>query len=225
MSKEISICSIVPYLRHWRRTYGHYRLQPGSPEKPSYLIVSDAKDKYMTDMEKGHFIMVTLEADKIVTDMIRTKELDQGFFVCEGAEATAEELETAVVRQRGFYVKLVRQGDAAWAKNGKHENVSDAQRRAAHSLGVQKDWNTIAKPNIECPSCGELVPVQVAMCKFCRAIINREAYDKLEFAGDRPSQAAAPETYQDLSAKEAKPELHESHRPTNTEPLGEETEA
>jgi hypothetical protein len=68
------------------------------------------------------------------------------------------------------------------------------------------------------------------MCKHCSAIINREAYDKLEFAGDRPSQAAAPKAYEDLSegleaAKESDPEQHESHRPTNTEPVTEGKEA
>lgn len=193
MSREVTICSIVPYERHWERTYGQYRIQPGTVGKPTYLRVPDAKDKYMTDMEKGHFIMVTIEAAKIVADLIKKIELDQGFFVCRGAEASKKEMEKAVVRQRGFYIRLVRQGDAAWAKNGKHENISDAQRRAAASLGIEKEWNTIAKPNIECPGCGELVPVQVAMCKHCSAIINREAYDRLEFAGQAPrTQPAKP---------------------------------
>jgi hypothetical protein len=198
--KEITICSIVPYERHWERTYSHYRIQPGTVQKPTYMAVGDAKDKYWTDMEKGAFIMVTVEAKNIVDDLIKQKELDQGFFVCRGAEASKKELEKAVIRQRGFYVKLVRQGDAAWAKNGKHENISDAQRRAAASLGIEKDWNTIAKPNIECPGCGELVPVQVAMCKHCSAIINREAYERIEFAG----QGARAKPYKDLTeGKEA----------------------
>ncbi len=195
MSKEITVASIVPYERHWKRSYSHYRIKPGTPEKPSYMVVGEVEDKYWTDMEKNHFIMVPVQPQNIVADLIRAKELDQGFFICRGAEASKKELEKAIVRQRAFYVKMVRQGDAAWAKNGKHENISDAQRRAALSLGVQKDWNTIAKPNIECPSCGELVPIQVAVCKYCSAIINKEAYEKLEFA----TQGARQKPYKDLS--------------------------
>jgi hypothetical protein len=203
---EITICSIVPYLRHWERSYGHFRIQPGSVQNPTYMVVGDAKDKYWTDLEKGQFIMVTVDARNIVNDFLTAKELDQGFFACEGDEPTEKEMNTAIARQREFYVKLVRQGDSAWAKFGKHEHISDAQRRAAFSLGVQKDWNTIARANLECPSCGEMVPVHVAMCKHCSAIINREAYDKLDFAGApaAPSQAAAPKAYEDLSeGKEA----------------------
>ncbi len=227
---EITICSIVPYERHWERSYGHFRIQPGTIQDPTYLVIGDAQDKYWTDLEKGQFIMVPVQARNIVNDFLSDKELDQGFFSIEGDEPTEAEMNTAIARQRAFYVKLVRLGDTAWAQYGKHEHISDAQRRAAHSLGVQKDWNTIAVANIECPSCGEFVPAHVAMCKHCSAIIDREAYSKLEFAGAPPSQAAAPKAYEDLSegreaAKEAQPELHESHRPTTTEPVTEGKEA
>lgn len=201
---EITICSIVPYERHWERSYGHYRIKPGTIQNPTYLVVGDAQDKYWTDLEKGQFIMVPVQSRNIVNDFVTDKELDQGFFPIAGDEPTIEEMTTAIARQRVFYVKLVRLGDTAWAQYGKHEHISDAQRRAAHSLGVQKDWNTIAVANIECPSCGEFVPAHVAMCKHCSAIIDREAYDKLEFAGDRPSQATAPKAYEDLTeGKEA----------------------
>ena len=219
---EITICSIAPYLKHWERTYGHYRIQPGSLENPSYMTVIDAKDKYITDHEEGHFMMVDVRCENIAKDFIRKKENDQGFFIIEGQEVTEKELEKAAADQRNFYIRLMREGDSSWARYGKHEHISDAHRRAAHALGELRPWNTIAKANIECPSCGERVPAHVAMCKHCSVVINKEAYDKLQFAGDSPSQAADPETYQDLSAKEAKPE---APPPTNTEPVTEGKEA
>jgi len=224
---EITICSIAPYLKHWERTYGHYRIQPGSLENPSYMTVIDAKDKYVTDHEEGHFMMVDVRAVNIANDFIRKKENDQGFFIIEGEEVTEKELEKAAADQRNFYIRLMREGDSSWARYGKHEHISDAHRRAAHALGELRPWNTIAKANIECPSCGERVPAHVAMCKHCSVVINREAYDKLQFAGDRPSQAAAPKAYEDLSEglegqKEAKTE---APPPTNTEPVTEGKEA
>lgn len=182
---EIVICSIAPYEKHWERTYGHYRIQAGSIENPSYMIVSDAKDKYVTDIEEGHYMMVDVRSENIVKDLIGNGERDQGFFVIEGAEVTEEELEKAAHRQRAFYIKLVREGDSSWARYGKHEHISDAHRRAAHALGETRPWATIAKANVECPSCGERVPAHVAMCKHCSAVINKEAFDRLQFANER----------------------------------------
>ena len=203
---EVVICSIAPYEKHWERTYGHYRIQAGTPENPSYMVIRDAQDKYVTDFEENHSMMVDVRAETIAADFIGQGERNQGFFIIKGSEATEKEIADAVAVQRNFYVRLVREGDTAWARYGKHEHISDAHRRAAHALGEIRPWATIAKANIECPSCGETVPAHVAMCKYCSAVINKEAFEKLDFAGQNqpPSQAAAPKAYEDLSeGKEA----------------------
>jgi hypothetical protein len=181
---EVVICSIAPFERHWERTYGNYRITPGSPEKPSYVIIADAQDKICTDFESSprHYVYVDVKAKDIANDLVGAEEQKEGFFVIKEVEPTKEELAAAIETQRKNYAVLVQQGDTSWAQHGKHEHISDAQRRAAHALGMERPWAITVKPKMSCPACGELVPSHVALCKYCQAVINKEAYDKLEFA-------------------------------------------
>ncbi len=193
---DITICSIAPFKRNWDRSYGRYRILPGSPEKPAYLLVPDAQDKYWTDIEKGQSIQVPVQARDIVNDLLGHDERRQGFFEIEGDECTVDELAAAKEKQRAYYVLLIQAGDASWAKNGKHEHISDSQRRAALSLGIEREWATILRERRDCPGCGESVLAHVAFCRQCKTIINKEAYDRLELA----DQGAHPKAYEDLSA-------------------------
>jgi len=187
---ELVICSIAPFERHWERSYGTYRIPPGSKAKPSVLVVSDAEDKIITDLEAVpvRFVMVDVKSEAIVNDLVGAEERKEGFFVIKADDPTEKELQDALSAQLKWYESLVQMGDASWAQHGKHEHISDTQRRAAKALGVEREWAGIVKPKIDCPACGEMVPAHVALCKFCSAVINKEAFDKLEFApqGARP---------------------------------------
>lgn len=186
---DIAICSISPFERHWERSYGRYRIQPGTIQKPSYLWIGDALDQYWTDMEKKEGIKVDVKAKTICGDLVGMEEKKEGFFVIEGDKPTDLELSEAIAAQKEWHIGQVKLGDTSWAQHGKHEHISDTQRRAAVALGVEREWAGIVKPRIDCPACGEMVPAHVALCKFCNAIINKEAFDKLEFAtqGTRPA--------------------------------------
>lgn len=192
---EIGICSISPFERHWERSYGRFRIKPGTIEKPSYLWIADAKDQYWTDMEKKEGILVDIKAQTICDDLVSFEERKEGFFLIKGDKPTEQELSDAIAAQKEWYIGQVKLGDASWAQHGKHEHISDTQRRAAVALGVERDWAGIVKPRIDCPACGEMVPAHVALCKFCSAVINKEAFDKLEFA----TQGARPAAYERLS--------------------------
>jgi hypothetical protein len=149
------------------------------------MIVSDAEDKICTDFEANprHYVKVTVRAEDIAKDFVNPEHEKEGFFVIEGVEPTEEELAKAVEIQNKHYAVLVQQGDTSWAQHGKHEHISDAQRRAAKALGMTRPWLVTVVPNVVCPACGELVPAHVALCKHCNVVINKEAYDRLEFAG------------------------------------------
>lgn len=217
---EIGICSIAPYEKHWERSYGRYRIQPGTVEKVSYLWVGDAEDSLCTDFETipRHYVKVPVLAKDIVADLVGTDERKQGFFLIEGDRPTDEELAVAVEAQRNWHLYQVQIGDTSWQQHHKHEHISDAMRRAAKALGVEREWAGIIKPKVDCPACGELVPAHVALCKFCNVVINREAFEKLEFA----TQGARPAAYEDLSKGAEQPQ---APPPTKTEPVSEGKEA
>lgn len=214
---EIAICSIAPFSRHWERTYGRYRIEAGSLEKPATMIVGDSQDKYWTDIEKDQSIQVPVQARNIVNDLLGIDERRQGFFEIEGSEPTPDELAAAREKQLGYYTLLVHAGDKSWAQHGKHEHISDSQRRAAKALGIERDWATLLRERIDCPGCGESVLAHVAFCRQCKTVINRAAYDKLETAG----QGARPKAYEDLSEGKELPqepvqELPEGEKPQTT---------
>jgi hypothetical protein len=53
--------------------------------------------------------------------------------------------------------------------------VSFHQRcAAARYLGLEKDWFYQARETADCPGCGEKVRAGVAVCKTCRAILDRD---------------------------------------------------
>lgn len=199
---EIVMCSIAPFDRHWERSYGRYRIDAGSLEKPATMIVGDASDKYWTDIEKGQSISVPVQARDIVNDLLQMDERRQGFFEIEGDEPTEAELEKAKTDQLAYYTLLVRAGDTSWAQHGKHEHISDSHRRAAKALGIEREWATILRERIDCPGCGSSCLAHVAFCGQCKTIINKEAYEKLETA----DQGARPQAYEDLSAGKELPQ-------------------
>jgi predicted amidophosphoribosyltransferase len=52
--------------------------------------------------------------------------------------------------------------------------ITDLERRAARQLGQEKPWLYDAKPQAECPVCGEKIKHGVAVCRSCGAILDRE---------------------------------------------------
>jgi uncharacterized OB-fold protein len=61
-----------------------------------------------------------------------------------------------------------------WARGHSYREISDMHRRAALSLGVERDWAFVPQKLIECPVCGEKVKPQVAVCKHCKAVLDPE---------------------------------------------------
>ena len=210
---ELVICSIAPFERHWERSYGTYRIPPGSKAKPSVLVVSDAEDKIITDLEAipVRFVMVDVKSEAIVNDLVGAEERKEGFFVIKADDPTEKELQDALSAQLKWYESLVQMGDSSWAQHGKHEHISDAQRRAAKVLGVTRPWNTLITENISCPGCGEMVPSHVAKCKNCHVIINREAYDKLDFGQPAAALPVEPLVHPDLSPEDPYKDLSEGN--------------
>ncbi|HYB61316.1 MAG TPA: hypothetical protein VEH50_07540 [Methylomirabilota bacterium] len=97
-----------------------------------------------------------------------------GVFVCAGDEPSEEELAAAGRRLEAFYRRKVAEADREWARSHSHLFLDDLQRRAARMLGLEREWNYELRESAECPGCGERLKPNVAVCKSCGAILNRE---------------------------------------------------
>jgi hypothetical protein len=83
---------------------------------------------------------------------------------------------------------MVAAADREWERSHSYQFINDVQRRAARHLGLEKDWFYQARETADCPGCGEKVRAGVAVCKTCRAILDR---DKAAALGLVPEAVAA----------------------------------
>ena len=95
------------------------------------------------------------------------------------------QLERAKLRQINWFNKLVEMADDDWEKTRQHKTISDMQRFACKSLGLSRPWVIVpVKPgsNKECIACRSVVHPEAIVCPQCRAILNIEAWKKMQFA-------------------------------------------
>ena len=112
-------------------------------------------------------------AGEIAADL--TQDLDvQGIFMCAGARPSKEEIAAAQTRRQDWYQQLVSEADTMWARGHSYREISDMHRRAALSLGIEREWAFVPQKMIECPACGENLKPHVAVCKHCGAVLDAE---------------------------------------------------
>ncbi len=98
-----------------------------------------------------------------------------GVFVCAGDTPTEEELRDARAKLDEFYRALVAAADREWERSHSFLFIHDLQRRARRRIwACKKEWYYQARETAECPGCGERVKPNVAVCKSCGAILDRE---------------------------------------------------
>ena len=121
-----------------------------------------------------------ISAWEIANDLCREINSDAGersflgVFVCAGDAPTAEELRDARAQLDEFYRSLVGAADREWERSHSFLFINDLQRRAAANLGLDKEWHYQVRETSECPGCGERLKPNVAVCKSCGAILDRE---------------------------------------------------
>ncbi len=85
-----------------------------------------------------------------------------------------DELAEARERLALFYASLVSSADKQWERTHSVALISDLERRAARELRLEKDWSYEPTMRHECPACGERLKPNVAVCRTCGAVLNRE---------------------------------------------------
>jgi len=137
------------------------------------------------DLGDKRTMEVRVSAREIADDLCREINGDAGedsflgAFACAGGAPTDEEIAAAERRLEAFYRRKVAEADCEWARSHSHLFLDDLQRRAARTLGLEREWNYELRESQECPGCGERVKPNVAVCKSCGAILNREKAEQL----------------------------------------------
>jgi len=110
-----------------------------------------------------------------------------GVFIAKGEEPTEQELVKAENLLRQYRETQVAEADAYWnAGPQQYQMIVAEHREAAAALGVEREWVKPIRETIECPGCGARVNPRIALHAVqqggCGAIINRERYEKMEWA-------------------------------------------
>ena len=167
--------------------------EPGQP----YATTPIHGCKTFMDLGDRHRVDVTMTAREIAEDLANELNGDSGegsfhgVFVAAGLEPTEAELAEARGKLDAFHRRLVETADLEWERSHNPMFITDLERRAARELKLDKPWLYDPKPLEECPACGERVKPGVAICRSCRAILDREKAKQFGFVGDDSPVAAA----------------------------------
>ena len=160
------------------RSYGTYRVRGCESGEPYALTRVEGRMAHM-DLGDKRNVEVPISAVEIAQDLCREINSDSGeesffgVFVAAGEVPSNEELRRAREKLAAFYRRLVAGADREWERSHSYLFINDVERRAAHYLGLEKDWFYQAHDTVECPGCGEKIKPGVAVCRTCGAILDR----------------------------------------------------
>jgi hypothetical protein len=184
----VAIASISDQDWYISRTHGVYHIPacaktppsghssgPGAEEPrgsvPPYALLLLTSRGDVIDIGDGRRLPFAISAREIADDLLQDLH-DHGIFVCAGARPTPEEIAAATSRRDAYYHRLIAEGDTLWARGHSFREISDLHRRAAMTIGVEREWAYVPMRLSDCPACGEKVKSGVAVCKHCRAILD-----------------------------------------------------
>jgi hypothetical protein len=117
-----------------------------------------------------------------------------GVFICAGDRPTKAEIEAATKVRDEYFERLVFEADRMYEREGTKVEITELHRRAARTLGVERDWiytQKQAPKTIACPSCDSPISPKAAVCPLCRAILD---YKRAEEFGLVEAAAAGPKS-------------------------------
>src|SRR6202142_1204022 len=185
----VTIASISDQDWYVSRTHGVYHIPScAKGEACALLLITPRGD--VIALGDSRRLPFTITAREIAEDLLQDLH-DHGIFVCAGARPTTEELATAATRRDAYYHRLIAEGDTLWARGHSFREISDLHRRAAMTIGAEREWAYVPMRLSDCPACGEKVKTGVAVCKHCRAILDPEKAAQHGLGGPAPGSPAA----------------------------------
>jgi hypothetical protein len=143
------------------------------------------------DLGDKRTVEVPIAAMDVAQDLCREINSDSGeesffgVFMAAGETPSSDELRRAREKLAAFYRRLVAGADREWERSHSYLFINDVERRAAHYLGLEKDWFYQAQETVECPGCGEKIKPGVAVCRTCGAILDQGKAASLGLAPPR----------------------------------------
>jgi hypothetical protein len=204
MSNETAVIANITeqkYTAH--RTYGTFLIPARGAEQECGILRIASRTAVM-DYGDKRILPLAIPARDIAEDLCREINSDAGeqsflgVFVAVGETPTPEELQIAQAKLDEFYRSQVAAADREWERSHSFLFINDLQRRAAAHLGLEKEWYYQVRETSECPGCGDRVKPNVAVCKSCGAILDREKALALGLIQAPP--AAASQRALDLNA-------------------------
>ena len=178
-SLQAVIANITDQSYTAHRTYGTFQIS-GRAAGEEYALTRVTPRTAMMDYGDKRTLPLAITAREIADDLCREVNSDAGehsflgVFVCAGNVPTEDELRSARARLEEFYRALVAAADREWERSHSFLFIHDVQRRAVGHLGLNKEWYYQARETAECPGCSERVKPGVAVCKSCKAVLDRE---------------------------------------------------
>lgn len=172
-----TIVNLAPQSWTLYRSYGTFFIR-GCADGEPYTLTHVHGRKALMDVGDKRTMDVDITANEVGEDLCGEINSDGGensffgAFVVAGEAPTEDELQQGRERLETFYRRLVAAADREWERSHSYLFINDVERRAAHYLGLEKEWFYQARETKECPACGERVKHGVAVCKTCRAILD-----------------------------------------------------
>ena len=183
---------------------------------PSPSLTRVTPRRAVIDLGDKRTMDVNISARDIAADLCREINGDAGedsflgAFVCAGDAPTPEEIADARRRLEAFYRRKVAEADREWARSHSYLFLDDVQRRGAHELGLEREWNYQLHETSDCPGCGERLKPGVAVCKSCGAILDREKAKALGLWREPATVASAGASAPPASPQPANPHTQNS---------------
>jgi hypothetical protein len=122
-----------------------------------------------------------------------------GIFWSAAPTPTEGEIKAAQKKLYVYYKALISEADRLWSNEKTRDHVTTLMKTAfktmkeAGKVEGDKPWvydPTPPKPQAECPACGSAIPIAVAVCRHCNAVVD-EAKAR-EFFPERFHKTPAP---------------------------------
>jgi hypothetical protein len=95
-------------------------------------------------------------------------------------------LEAARMTQKNWFMELIQMADDDWEKTRQHKTISDTQRHAAKSLGMERPWliklQAPTMSTVNCVACQTVISPEAVICPSCNCIIDKEKWEGLNFS-------------------------------------------
>ena len=198
---KTTVVSIFPrYISEEKPTIQprEFRIEAGSPEKPSFLVVGPSSWWREVDEDQPLLEIPVSSiqiADSIVRDycigmlMVSMPDTMPGLFYLPG-EVDLKRLKTdyaavlkrAEIAQVKWFQSLVKLADSLWIRtDGNPLAISDDMRLAATHLGLDKDWmrDYARMEMVKCIACGALRNPEFPVCGSCHAVVDKKRAEEL----------------------------------------------